>query len=158
MEDENEDIIMNGNGMGNGVIPERRHSSTEGSRSSRGEVVTVRLNRRHSLPGGSSGSGGTETSSGGSEGCVIEIHGDRETGSEGSAEVIHTKRIIYCLSAMKISSADTFHSFWSMKHIEKTLTNLTKEISVFSSLLESSKASMSMPETRKSLFISCSVK
>ena len=90
MEDENEDIIMNGNGMGNGVIPERRHSSTEGSRSSRGEVVTVRLNRRHSLPGGSSGSGGTETSSGGSEGCVIEIHGDRETGSEGSAEVICT--------------------------------------------------------------------
>lgn len=112
MEDENEDIIMNGNGMGNGVIPERRHSSTEGSRSSRGEVVTVRLNRRHSLPGGSSGSGGTETSSGGSEGCVIEIHGDRETGSEGSEEVIiHTQSniynlfesltisIIYCLSA-----------------------------------------------------------
>ena len=88
MEDENEDMIMNGsNGMSNGVIPERRHSSTEGSRSSRGEVVTVRLNRRHSLPGASSGSGGTETSSGGSEGCVIEIHGDRETGSEGSEEV-----------------------------------------------------------------------
>ena len=87
MEDENQDIIMNGTGMGNGVIPERRHSSTEGSRSSRGEVVTVRLNRRHSLPGGSSGSGGTETSSGGSEGCVIEIHGDRETSSQGSEEV-----------------------------------------------------------------------
>ena len=87
MEDENQDIIMNGTGMGNGVIPERRHSSTEGSRSSRGEVATVRLNRRHSLPGGSSGSGGTETSSGGSEGCVIEIHGDRETSSQGSEEV-----------------------------------------------------------------------
>jgi len=44
----------------------------------------VRLNRRHSLPGGSSG---TDTSSGGTEGCVIEIHGDRETGSEGSEEI-----------------------------------------------------------------------
>ena len=89
MEDENEDIIMNSNGMGNGVIPERRHSSTEGSRSSRGEV-TVRLNRRHSLPGGSSG---TDTSSGGTEGCVIEIHGDRETGSEGSEEVMNENQI-----------------------------------------------------------------
>ena len=52
MEDENQDAVLNGIGVcaGNGVIPERRHSSTEGSRSSRGEV-RVTVNRRHSLPG-----------------------------------------------------------------------------------------------------------
>lgn len=161
MEDENEDIIMNSNGMGNGVIPERRHSSTEGSRSSRGEV-TVRLNRRHSLPGGSSG---TDTSSGGTEGCVIEIHGDRETGSEGSEEVMNENQIkesVFTLYLSKFTgtnqSTSTFYSLWSMKHIEKTLTNLTKEMTVFSSLLESSIASMSIPAAKKSLLMSCSVK
>merc|ERR1712121_4381 len=70
MEDENEDLIVNGNGIcnGNGVIPERRHSSNEGSRSSRGEV-RVTVNRRHSLPGTG------DTSCRSSNGCVIEIHG-----------------------------------------------------------------------------------
>ena len=68
MEDENEDLIVNGdsgNGIcnGNGVMPERRHSSTEGSRSSKGEV-RVTVNRRHSLPGdrGSASSGGSSES------------------------------------------------------------------------------------------------
>ena len=124
MEDENQDIIMNGTGMGNGVIPERRHSSTEGSRSSRGEVVTVRLNRRHSLPGGSSGSGGTETSSGGSEGCVIEIHGDRETSSQGSEEVrkLTLQSLIYFV--LKQECDDAMNAYFNSKGLISIINQL----------------------------------
>ena len=77
-----EDDICNGNG----VIPDRRHSSSDGSRSSRGEV-RVTVNRRHSLPGTG------DTSCRSSNGCVIEIHG-RDVSPE-SAEVkrIFTKYV-----------------------------------------------------------------
>ena len=94
MEDENQDAVLNGIGVcaGNGVIPERRHSSTEGSRSSRGEV-RVTVNRRHSLPGAATQSSSSDTSSRTSDGVVIEIHG-RDVSPE-SGEVRNTLHYLH---------------------------------------------------------------
>lgn len=74
-EDENQELVLNGgrHGMSNGnIIPERRHSSTEGN-CNKGAVVKITVNRRHSLPGDGSTRGSVHTQS--SNGCVVEVHG-----------------------------------------------------------------------------------
>ena len=102
-EDPNADIILNGssNGIcnGNGVMPERRHSSTEGSRSSKGEV-RVTVNRRHSLPG--------DRGSAASDGVALEIHG-RDVSPE-SVEVScpspQANMIVKCISVADTNARD----------------------------------------------------
>jgi len=73
-EDENQEMVLNGgrHGMSNGnIVPERRHSSTEGN-CNKGAVVKITVNRRHSLPGDGSTRGSVHTQS---NGCVVEVHG-----------------------------------------------------------------------------------
>jgi len=71
-EDANQEILLNGHQMANGhAIPERRHSSTEGS-GNKGTVVKIIVNRRHSLPSEGSIRGSAHSAS---NGCVIEVHG-----------------------------------------------------------------------------------